>query len=253
MDIHPLDLHNKTAVVTGAGKGIGKATAIRLAVLAASVIVADLVENEAREAAIEINSLGNGRATAVAADVSKPEDAEKIIELCVEEFGNIDILVNNAGITNDGLLVRMKKEQWDQVLDVNLTGTFLCTQAAFKRMMRQRSGAIVNIASIAGERGNFGQTNYAASKAGVIGFTKSVAREGASRNIRCNAVAPGLIKTRLTDAMPDKIRDDMVSSIPLGRIGSPEDVANGVAFLVTDNASYITGIVLDINGGGHLV
>ncbi len=247
-----IDLKGKAAVVTGSGRGIGKAIAIKLALLGASVVISDVNEDDAKEAAKEIRSFGD-KAIAVTANVSEEADAQRLIQSCVDEYGSMDILVNNAGITRDTLLIRMKKEQWDAVLNVNLTGTFLCSQAAFKVMMKQKKGSIINIASIVGERGNFGQANYASSKAGVIGFTKSVAQEGASRNIRCNAIAPGLIKTSMTDAIPDKIRNEMIDRIPLGRIGEAEDVANGVAFLASDSAGYITGIVLDINGGGHLV
>ncbi len=248
-----IDLKGKSAVITGSGRGIGKAIAAKLALLGASVVISDVNEEDVKAAVKEINSFGC-KAIGVKSDVTNPDDAEALIHRCVEEYGSLDILVNNAGITRDTLIVRMKKEQWDQVLQVNLTGTFLCTQAAFKAMLKLKApGSIINISSIAGERGNFGQTNYAASKAGIIGFTKSVAAEGASRGIRCNAIAPGLVKTGMTDAIPEKIREEMVSHIPVGRIGTPDDIAYGVAFLASDNASYITGIVLDINGGGHLV
>lgn len=246
-----IDLSGKAAVVTGGAQGIGRAISIKLAMQGADVVIADMDENQTMEAVKEIKSLGHN-AIPFTANITQVDQVQDLIKKCVDEFGSIDILVNNAGITKDTVLVRMKKEQWDQVLDVNLTGTFLCTQAAFKYMMKQRSGSIVNIASIAGERGNYGQANYAASKAGVIGFTKSIAMEGAGRSIRCNAIAPGLIETRMTEAIPEKIRTEMVSEIPLGAMGKPEDVANGVAFLCSPEASYITGIVLDINGGIHL-
>ncbi len=243
-----IDLTGKAVVVTGSGRGIGKAIAEKLVSLGARVVISDVDSEVAEATAQEIRSKG-GEAVSFPANVAVEEEAHNLIEACVKEFGAIHILVNNAGITRDTLLLRMKKEQWDQVLSVNLTGIYLCTQGAFKHMMKQKGGVIINIASIAGQGGNFGQTNYAASKAGVIGFTKSVAQEGASRGIRCNAIAPGLVKTRMTDAIPDKIRTEMVEKIPLGRMGEPDDVANGVAFLASDAASYITGQVLSINGG----
>jgi len=246
-----IDLKNQAAVVTGSARGIGKAIARKLATLGANVIISDVNEEGARATAEELAGLGV-KTGYLKSDVSKPADAEALIEKCVGDFGKIDILVNNAGITRDTLLLRMKMEQWDQVIAVNLTGTFLCTQFAFKAMMKERKGSIINLSSIAGENGNAGQTNYAASKAGVIGFTKAVAIEGSSRNIRCNAIAPGFVKTEMTDAIPEKIRLEMVKKIPLGREGLPEDIANGVAFLASDMASFITGHVLDINGGGFL-
>lgn len=244
-----INLSGKAAVVTGSARGIGKAIAHKLATLGADIVISDINAEQAQAAASELASQTGRKVIAQAGDISKPEDAEALIDACVKTFGHIDILVNNAGITKDTLLLRMKKEQWDAVISVNLTGTFLCAQAAFKQMMKQRSGAIVNISSIAKD-GNMGQTNYSASKAGVVGFTKSVALEGASRGIRCNAIAPGFIKTDMTDAIPEAIRNRMVKMIPLQRAGLPEDIANGVAFLSSDMASFITGHVLEINGGG---
>lgn len=244
-----IDLKGKAAIVTGSARGIGKAIAEKLAELGADIVISDVNADAAQSVAEEMKGKGV-KAISMAGDVSKEEDAGKLIDACISEFGKVDILVNNAGITKDTLLMRMKKEQWDQVIAVNLTGTYLCTQAAFKAMMKQKSGAIINISSIAGENGNVGQSNYAASKAGVIGFTKSVALEGASRGIRCNAIAPGFVATDMTDAIPDKIREEMVKRIPLQRAGSPEDIANGVAFLASDMASFITAHILDINGGG---
>lgn len=247
-----IDLKGKAAVVTGSARGIGYGIADRLAELGADLVINDISDEHAKKAADEIASKRGVKTAHFAGDISQEDVASKLIETCTESFGKIDILVNNAGITRDTLLMRMKKEQWDQVIAVNLTGTYLCTQAAFKAMMKAKSGSIINISSIAGENGNPGQTNYSASKAGVIGFTKSVALEGASRNIRCNAIAPGFIKTDMTDAIPDKIRDEMVKKIPLGRAGEPLDIANGVAFLASDLASFITAHVLDVNGGGFL-
>lgn len=245
-----VDLKGKAAVVTGSARGIGFAIADRLAELGADIIINDINDDAAKKAAEEIASNRGVKTGHFAGDISQEGPAGELIETCISTLGKIDILVNNAGITRDTLLMRMKKEQWDAVIGVNLTGTYLCTQAAFKQMMKARSGSIVNISSIAGENGNPGQANYSASKAGVIGFTKTVALEGASRGIRCNAIAPGFVKTDMTDAIPDKIRDEMVKKIPLGRAGEPLDIANGVAFLCSDAASFITAHVLDINGGG---
>jgi len=246
-----IDLKGRSAVVTGSARGIGKAIATKLASFGANVVISDINADAAKATAAEIGATGP-KAISFAADVSKADQADALIESCVKEFGKIDILVNNAGITKDTLLLRMKQEQWDAVIAVNLTGTYLCAQAAFKHMFKQKNGAIINISSIAGENGNVGQTNYAASKAGVIGFTKAVALEGASRGVRCNAIAPGFVKTDMTDAIPEKIRLEMAQKIPLGRAGLPDDIANGVAFLASDMASFITGHILDINGGGFL-
>ncbi len=246
-----IDLKGRSAVVTGSARGIGKAIAQKLVSFGASVVISDINADAAKAAAAEITA-GGGKAIAVAGDISKADQAEALVEACVKEYGKIDILVNNAGITKDTLLLRMKPEQWDAVIAVNLTGTFYCAQAAFKQMFKQKSGAIVNISSIAGENGNVGQANYSASKAGVIGLTKTIALEGSSRGIRCNAIAPGFVKTDMTDAIPEKIRLEIAGMIPLGRAGLPEDIANGVAFLVSDMASFITAHVLDINGGGFM-
>lgn len=245
-----IELKGKAAVVTGSARGIGKAIAEKLASLGASVVINDISEDTAKKTAEEIAAKYGVETLAHACDISQEDQAAALMEACVQKFGKVDILVNNAGITRDTLMLRMKKEQWDQVIAVNLTGTFLCTKAAFKHMMSARSGAIVNLSSIAGVNGNMGQTNYSASKAGVIGFTKSAALEGAMRGVRCNAIAPGFIATDMTAAIPDKIKAVMLKSIPLNRAGTPEDIANGVAFLVSDMASYITGQVLEINGGG---
>ncbi|MBW7857033.1 MAG: 3-oxoacyl-[acyl-carrier-protein] reductase [Leptonema sp. (in: Bacteria)] len=245
-----IELKGKSAIVTGSARGIGKSIAEKLASLGASVVINDVSEEAAKTTAAEIASKYGVETLANNNDISKEDQAEALVEACVSKFGKVDILVNNAGITRDTLMLRMKKEQWDQVIAVNLTGTFLTTKAAFKQMMSARSGAIVNLSSIAGVNGNLGQTNYSASKAGVIGFTKSAALEGAMRGVRVNAIAPGFIATDMTAAIPDKIKEVMLKSIPLARAGQPEDIANGVAFLVSDFASYITGQVLEINGGG---
>ena len=246
-----MHLEGKRALVTGAGRGIGKAIALLLAREGADVAVSDIAVDPARETVKEIESLG-GKALAIEGNVADRDGAEKMVEKVVEEFGGIDILVNNAGITRDALLLRMKEEDWDAVMDVNLKGTFNCTKAAVRFMSRQKSGKIVNIASIVGLMGNAGQANYAASKAGVIGFTKTVAREFASRGININAVAPGFIATAMTDAIPEKARNELISAIPMGRLGSAEDVAEAVLFLVSGASDYITGQVISVNGGMYM-
>jgi 3-oxoacyl-[acyl-carrier protein] reductase len=246
-----IDLKGKSAIVTGGARGIGKATLMKLGSLGAKLVVADLNPEATKACTDELKKLGYP-ALPVVGDISKDEDAASLIEACNKEYGSVDILVNNAGITKDTLLMRMKREQWDAVIAVNLTGTYLCTQAAIKYMMKQKSGSIINLSSIAGENGNIGQTNYSASKAGVIGFTKACALELASRNIRVNAIAPGFISTDMTDAIPEKIREGIRNSIPLKRTGQPNDIANAVAFLASDASSFITGHVLDVNGGGFL-
>ncbi|MFN3604968.1 MAG: 3-oxoacyl-ACP reductase FabG [Leptonema sp. (in: bacteria)] len=245
-----INLKDKTAIITGSARGIGKAIAEKLAEAGAKVVVNDINEELAKQTAEEISKKYSVDCIAYACDISNEEESEKLIQTCKDNWGKVDILVNNAGITRDTLLLRMNKEQWDQVININLTGTFLCTKAAFKVMMNQRSGVIINISSIAGENGNVGQANYSASKAGVIGFTKTVAVEGAPRGVRCNAVAPGFIQTAMTDAIPEKIKEKMIASIPLKRAGLPEDIANCIVFLVSDLASYITGQIIDVNGGG---
>jgi 3-oxoacyl-[acyl-carrier protein] reductase len=247
-----IDLKGKSAIVTGGARGIGRATAFKLASLGASVVVCDMNPETTGKTVEDLKAAGY-KAIACIADISKEEGAHQLIETCHKEYGSIDILVNNAGITRDTLLMRMKKEQWDAVIAVNLTGTYLVTQAAIKIMMKQPKGAsIINLSSISGENGNPGQTNYSASKAGVIGFTKACALELASRNVRCNAIAPGFIATEMTEAIPEKIRTGMVNMIPLKRAGLPEDIANAIAFLASDASSFITGHVLDVNGGGFL-
>ena len=241
---------DKVAVVTGAAQGIGKAIALLLARKGASLALCDINLEMVREAAREIEE--EGRCLALKSDVSKSQDAEKIIKETVEHFGSVDILVNNAGITKDNVLLRMKEDQWDQVMAVNLKGTFNFTRAAVKVMLRQRSGKIVNVASITGLMGNAGQANYSASKAGIIGFTKSIAREYADRGITVNAVAPGFITTTMTDAIPEKEREELIKQIPMRRLGTPEDVAKTVYFLSSEDASYITGQVIGVNGGLYM-
>ncbi|MDZ4727351.1 MAG: 3-oxoacyl-ACP reductase FabG [Leptospira sp.] len=247
-----INLNGKVAIVTGGARGIGKATCFKLASLGASIVVADMNPETTNATVEELKSKGY-KAIGVLGNISLEADAQTLVDTAKKEFGSVDIVVNNAGITKDTLLMRMKKEQWDAVIAVNLTGTYLVTQAAIKVMMKQdNGGSIINLSSISGENGNIGQTNYSASKAGVIGFTKAVALEMASRKVRCNAIAPGFIATEMTEAIPENIKAGMVAAIPLKRAGLPEDIANGIAFLASDAASFITGHVLDINGGGFL-
>lgn len=241
-------LREKFAIVTGGGRGIGKAVALKLADLGAGVAVVDLGIEDAENTASDIRQMG-GRAIALSGNVASVHDVEEFVKKVSEEFGRIDILVNNAGITRDTLLVRMKDEDWDAVINVNLKGTFLCTRAVAKIMMKQRFGRIVNISSVVGLMGNAGQANYGASKAGVIGLTKTVARELASRNVTVNAIAPGFIATSMTDVLPENVKESLMQQIPLGRLGAPEDIANAVAFLVSDAASYITGQTIAVDGG----
>ncbi|MEK6600069.1 MAG: 3-oxoacyl-[acyl-carrier-protein] reductase [Deltaproteobacteria bacterium] len=244
-------LKDKIALVTGAAQGIGKAIALRLANSGANLVIVDMNLEKAEETAKEIEKLGR-RAIALKANVASLQEAETIMDETVARLGAIHILVNNAGITRDALILRMKEEEWDAVIDVNLKGTFNCTKSAVRYMSKQRYGRIVNIASIVGEMGNAGQANYSASKAGVIALAKTIAREFAIRNITCNAVAPGFIETAMTQALPEKVREELSKQIPMGRLGAPEDVAEGVLFLVSDAANYITGQVLNINGGMYM-
>ena len=244
-------LNGKVAVVTGAAQGIGKTIVLLLAEKGASLVLCDINLEAAEETAREIEERG-GKCLALKSDVSNFQDAEKIIKQAVVHCGSIDILINNAGITKDNVLLRMKEEEWDQVIAVNLKGTFNFTRAAIKVMMRKKRGKIINIASITGMMGNAGQANYSASKAGVIGFTKAIAREYADRGITVNAVAPGFIATAMTDAIPEKEREELIKQIPMKKLGTPEDVANAVYFLASDEASYITGHVIGVNGGLYM-
>jgi 3-oxoacyl-[acyl-carrier protein] reductase len=244
-------LSDKVAIVTGASRGIGRTIALALAAQGAKVVASARNAEALKSLVDEIENKG-GQATAVVGDVAVEADAAKLIEEAVASFGRVDILVNNAGITRDGLLLRMKSEDWDAVLDTNLKGTFLCVRAVAKIMSKQRSGRIINISSVVGEMGNAGQVNYCASKAGMLGLTKSVARELARRNVTVNAITPGFILTEMTDDMTDKAREAMTDQIPLGRPGESEDVANAVLFLASDQSAYITGQVLGVNGGMYM-
>lgn len=239
----------KTALVTGASRGIGRAIALTLAAKGYAVALNYAGSQAAAEAVKgEIEAAG-GKAFTIQGDVSKAEDVDRIFKTIKEEFGQLDVLVNNAGITRDGLLIRMKEESWDAVLSTDLKSDFLTIKAVAQMMMRKKKGSIINIASVVGIMGNIGQANYAAAKAGVIGLTKACAKELAARNIRVNAVAPGFIATDMTDAIPEKNKEAMLTAIPLGRMGLAEDVAKAVSFLASDDASYITGQVLKVDGG----
>ena len=241
-------LDGKVAIVTGAAQGIGRAIAEALASAGADIAIADMDPGRAQETMDAVRKLGR-RVLNLKVNVAEWSDVKEMTDRIVSEWGKIDILVNNAGITRDGLLMRMKEEDWNLVLQVNLTGTFNCTKAVMQPMAKQRYGRIVNIASIVGVMGNAGQANYAASKAAVIGFTKTVAREYASRQVTVNAVAPGFIDTAMTQGLPSDVKETLQKQIPLGRLGLPSDVAAAVRFLVSDEAGYITGQVVHVNGG----
>jgi len=246
-----MNLSGKVALVTGASRGIGKAVALKLAQAGADVIVTATSVERAEKTADEITALGR-KALAVKVDVSNTSDVDALFAKTTEVFGRLDFLVNNAGITRDGLLMRMKDADWDAVLDTNLKGAFVCTREAVKLMGKTKGGSIVNISSVVGEMGNAGQANYCASKAGLIGFTKAVAREYARRNITVNAITPGFIETDMTDVLSSSVKDELQKQIPLGRLGNPEDIANAVLFLVSGMGSYITGHVLSVNGGMYM-
>ena len=243
-----MELQNKVPLVTGGAQGIGKTISEELVQNGAHVVLGDVNLEGAQATAEAINNNG-GSASAVKIDVSNPAEVKQVFDSILKDKKPIDIMINNAGITRDGLMIRMKEADWDRVLNINLKGTFLCSQQAAKQMMKQKSGAIVNIASIVGVMGNFGQANYSASKAGVIGLTKTLAREVASRGIRVNAVAPGFIDTEMTRILDESVRQKLIEQIPLAKLGLPEDVARCVAFLVSDRSSYITGQVINVNGG----
>jgi 3-oxoacyl-[acyl-carrier protein] reductase len=246
-----MNLEGRVALVTGAAQGIGRAIALALAEVGADVAGGDVKLAQLQEVAKEIEALGR-KALALPLDVSRPDAVQDAVNKTLEVFGKIDILVNNAGITKDNLLMRMKPEDWDLVLRVNLNGAFLCTRAVLPGMVKQRYGRIINIASVVAQTGNPGQANYIASKAGIVGLTKAVASEVASRNITVNAIAPGFIATAMTENLPEPVRQRILGLIPLGRMGSDRDIACGVRFLASEEASYITGHVLNINGGMYM-
>jgi 3-oxoacyl-[acyl-carrier protein] reductase len=242
-------LRGKTAVITGAGRGIGRAIALQFAAYNAKLVLNYRNSIKQVEELLETIRNAGGEAIAVKADVSNEEEAKKLITEAVKEYKRLDILVNNAGINKDNLLIRMTEEEFDKVIDINLKGAFFCMKHAAQVMLKQRCGRIINISSVVGIAGNMGQVNYAASKAGVIGMTKSAARELSSRGITVNAVAPGFIETDMTDALPERIKEASIAAIPLGRFGKAEEVAQAVSFLASDHAGYITGQVLQVDGG----
>ena len=242
-------LDGKTALVTGASRGIGRAIALRLAEEGAQVAVNYAGNVKAAEEVKSVIEAAGGKAMLCQADVADSKAVDAMVESVVKEFGTIDILVNNAGITRDNLLMRMKDEDFDKVLDTNLKGVYYCTKVVSKLMMKKRTGRIVNMASVVGLVGNVGQTNYAAAKAGVIGFSKAAAREMASRGVTVNVVAPGSIDTDMTAVLPEKVKEKIIADIPLGKMGEPKDIANAVLILVSDQASYITGQVVNVDGG----
>ena len=243
-----MELKGKIALVTGGGQGIGQVIGNHLAKIGAHVVFGDINLKNAEKSAEDVSASG-GKASAILLNVTDPENVKVGFDSIKSEFKPLDILINNAGITKDGLFVRMKEDDWDSVLAVNLKGSFLCGQQAAKHMMKQRQGAIVNIASIVGIMGNAGQANYSASKSGLIGLTKTMARELAPRNVTVNAIAPGFIDTEMTRVLDEEIKDKLVEQIPLSRLGLPEDIAHSVVFLVSSRSSYITGQVLNVNGG----
>jgi len=246
-----MDLKGQVVLVTGGARGIGKAIAENFAKRGADLVIADISLSSAEETAKEIAATGV-RTLALGLDVSKSGEVTAAFEKIMKEFGRIDVVINNAGITRDGLILRMKEEDWDAVININLKGVFLCSKEAVKLMVKQRYGRIVNIASVVAFMGNPGQANYSASKAGIVGLTKTIAKEYASRGVTVNAVAPGFIATAMTEALPDNIKQEMLKSIPVGAFGSVDDVANAVAFLASPANGYITGQVIHVNGGMYM-
>ena len=246
-----MDFKGQVAVITGGARGIGKTIAEALARKGVNIVIADISSEQAQGTAAEIEKLGV-KATGVGLDVSKAEEVNKVFGEISKDYGKIDILVNNAGVTRDGLIMRMKEEDWDAVININLKSVFLCSKEAVKVMAKQRYGRIINISSVVAFMGNPGQANYSASKAGIVGLTKTTAKEYASRGITANAVAPGFITTAMTEALPENVKEDMKRAIPLGRFGTTDDVANAVVFLASSEAGYITGQVIHVNGGMYM-
>lgn len=244
-----MQLKGKTAVITGSGRGLGKSIALEMAKRGANIVLNDIVTSDAIDATAEEFKAAGYPVVVTKGDVRNAEDVKNMVKTAVDTFGSVDILVNNAGITRDKPMAMMSEEDWDLVLSINLKGAFLCTKAAGKQMIKQKGGTIINIASVAGAYGNKGQANYSASKAGLIGLTKTTAKEFASRGVTCNAVTPGIIKSHMTDVLPDEVKEAYLKNIALGRFGTPEDVANVVAFLASNDANYVTGQVIDIDGG----
>lgn len=245
------DMKGQTAIITGGGRGIGKSIAEAFAAQGVNIAVVDVNLDIAKETASELQAKGV-KSAAYKADVSNSAEVASLFESVVKEFGRVDVLINNAGITKDGLILRMKEEDWDAVININLKGTFLCTKEAVKVMAKQKYGRIVNVASIVAFIGNAGQANYSASKAGIVGLTKTTAKEYASRGITANAVAPGFIVTAMTDALPDTVKQEMFRNIPMGKFGTVDDVANAILFLASPSSGYITGQVIHVNGGMYM-
>jgi 3-oxoacyl-[acyl-carrier protein] reductase len=247
--MNTMQLKGKTAVVTGSGRGLGKAIALKLAQMGANIVLNDISVSDAIDATCEEFKAAGYNVIVTKGDVRNESDVKDMVSKAAEAFGSLDILVNNAGITKDKPMAMMSEQDWDDVLDINLKGAFFCTKTVSKVMIKQRRGKIINIASVAGVMGNPGQANYSASKAGLIGLTKSTAKELASRGITCNAVAPGIIQSKMTDVLPEKVKENYLNNIPLGRFGTPEDVANVIGFLASDDSNYVTGQVINIDGG----
>lgn len=243
-----MKLKDKVAIVTGSARGIGRAIALELVRNGAKLVICDLNMDDIQIVVDQFTEMG-GEAKGFVSNVTQAEDAQQLIDKTIEAFGKVDILVNNAGITRDNLLMRMKEDEWDAVIAVNLKGTYNCIRAIAKPFIKQRSGKIINLASVVGQIGNAGQVNYSASKAGVIGLTKSVAKELAARNVLVNAIAPGFIQTDMTANLTEKAKEELTNAIPLGKLGQPEDVAKVVLFLASDDAAYITGQVINVDGG----
>lgn len=244
-----IDLSGKTAIITGSARGIGRAIAEKLAEAGANIVVSDITAETGEVTAKEISEKYNVKTIFVEANVTKEEDNVKLVDKAIETFGSLDIMVNNAGITKDGLFMRMSESDFARVVDINLKGAFLGAHAAYLKMMKQRSGTIINMASVIGLTGNLGQANYAASKAGLIGMTKSIAAEAAKRGVRCNAIAPGYIRSEMTDILKEEVKQAILDKVPMGTMGTTEDVANAVLFLSSDLSSYITGKTITVDGG----